>query len=181
MHDRQNRLFFFSRRQGDLPPLIRVEPRTFAYFAVILVLVGLAGWLYLQQASQVALHAHEIRQIQQHKERLRREIIALRAEVAQYGALERIAEAAQTKGYSLPSATERSRLVLLEVPMAAPTGSPEPGRLQAAPNAAGPQPGFWQHLLEQFRSWLTPSEQGYLPAQGWSAARAAARWCLQDG
>jgi hypothetical protein len=147
-----------------------------AYFTVILVLVGLAGWLYLYQASQVALYAHEIRQIQQDKEWLRREIIALRAQVAQYGALEHVMDVAQAKGYSLPSATDRTKLIILDVPVIEPTAAPVPGGSQAGPQTRSAPRSFWGELLDQFRAWMSPAEQGLGPERGKRLAWGMAWW-----
>jgi len=62
--------------------LTKVDLRSLAFFSVMLILIGLAGWLYLRQASEVAAYAHEIRELERDKERLLREITSLRADVA---------------------------------------------------------------------------------------------------
>ena len=112
---RDRPIFPGGRTPSDLPPLIRVDPRTLAYFGVILVLVWLAGWLYLHQASEAASYAHEIRDLMRSKEQLRREMIALRSQVALQGSLHDLRAIGQEWEYSLPSASDPRRRLLLEV------------------------------------------------------------------
>ena len=111
---RDRPIFPGGRTTSDLPPLIRVDPRTLAYFAVVLVLVWLAGWLYLHQASEAAAYAHEIRGLMQSKERLRRDIIALRAQVALEGSLNELRATGEQWHYSLPAASDPQRRLVLE-------------------------------------------------------------------
>ena len=78
MSDRRDALLFFYRRRPNDPNAgSRVPLRTLAFFGVMIVLIGLAGWLYLHQAAEVAAYAHDIRRLEHERERLHREIIAL--------------------------------------------------------------------------------------------------------
>jgi hypothetical protein len=114
-NDRRDTPISTGRRQrAERPPLIRVDPRTWAYFGVMLVLIWLAGWLFLHQASEVAAYAHEIRALMQRKERLHRELVVLRAEVAMLGSLSRLQETGAEWGYRLPSAADQQRILRLE-------------------------------------------------------------------
>ena len=155
MSEQPGRPLFASRkRTGDQPPLVRIDPHTLGYFTVILILLGLAGWLYLHQASQVATYAHQIRRLEHDKERLHREMIALRAQVAEAGALTRLLEQAP-EGYSLPQVSESDRMLIIEVPI-------EANNMEALPTkpvtpthseiTTRPLPG---RLMDQLGAWLS--------------------------
>jgi hypothetical protein len=136
--DRRDTPISTGRRQGtERPPLIRVDPRTWAYFGVMLVLIWLAGWLFLHQASEVASYAHEIRALMQSKERLHRELVVLRAEVAMLGSLSRLQETGAEWGYRLPSAADSQRILRLE---AYPVASVQPAQAGGASAAEMPKP-----------------------------------------
>jgi hypothetical protein len=107
----------------------RVDVRRWSYVGLVLALVGLAGWLYLEQASQVASFGHDIRQLERRKERLRREVTALHAEVAIAGSLSGLHAVGQDLEYALPSASDTSRYRLV------PFRAPDDGNL--APTGPG--------------------------------------------
>lgn len=163
----------YVRPRGEAPGgLIRVNVRSLTFFAVLLALIGLGGWLYLQQASEVASLAHEIRVLEREKERTHREIIALRAEVAMLGSLGRVLEAGTQLGYTLPDAFDRQRrLRVVYEPLPTPdedrversvagvAETPAPGR---GPHEDRAQ-GMVQRLVEQMRAWLAaPVDDGDL-------------------
>ena len=152
---------FVRPRDGAVTGLIRVDVRTLTFFAVLLALVGLGGWLYLQQASEVAALAHEIRVLEREKERLHLEITALRGEVAMLGSLGRVLEGGKQLGYTLPDTFDRERrLRVVYEPLPAPTEEPaapvatggEPASRQAFPEDRAP--GLVQRLVAQLRAWI---------------------------
>jgi len=99
----------YERAPESRPGVTRADIRNVAFVAVMLVLIGLAGWLYLYQTSEVASCARQIRNLEQVRERLHREIIVLRAEVARLGSLRRVLEVGEKLGYGLPEASDSSR------------------------------------------------------------------------
>jgi len=115
---------FFHVGQGlERSGATRIDLRRWAYVGLAVILLGLVGWLYLEQASEVASYGYEIRQLENRKERLRRELTALRAEVAMQGSLERIYAAGNSLGYSMPAADDSARRLAIEYVM--PPPSPE--------------------------------------------------------
>ena len=155
--NRDRLLLFWRRRPGDRPPLVRIDLRTVAFFGVMLVLIGLAGWLYLRQATEVSSYERDIRRLEQRRDRLRREIVALRAETGILGSLDRVQAAGAEWGYRLPSATDSQRRIRLEyAPIELPSGEPEQMLADATPAAdVEEDKGVLQHLREQFESWLS--------------------------
>ncbi len=158
MPNRRDILPFLYRPQpGGHGVTTRVDLRTLAFFVIILVLIGLAGWLYLRRASEVASYAHEIRVLERDKERLHRELIALRAEVAARGSLGRVLEVGKQFGYHLPASTDTTRHLRLAyqmtLPEPTPTAEPLAGGelLGSPPIKAG---GLLGRLLAQLRTWL---------------------------
>jgi hypothetical protein len=159
---------FVRPRDGTATGLIRVDVRSLTFFAVLLALIGLGGWLYLQQASEVAALAHEIRVLERDKERLHLEITALRGEVAMLGSLGRVLEAGTQLGYTMPDTFDRQRrLRVVYEPLPAPTEEPaapvvtdgEPASGQAFPEDRAP--GLVQRLVDQLRAWIAaPVEDG---------------------
>lgn len=150
--------------------LIRIDVRSVAFFGVLLALIGLGGWLYLQQASEVASLAHEIRVLERDKERLHREITALQGEVAMLGSLERVLEAGAQLGYVMPEAFDQERrLRVVYEPLAEPTAIPDAIMPASAPTTpqealtAGGAEGFVQRMVEQLREWIaTPVDDDEL-------------------
>jgi hypothetical protein len=152
-----------GRARGDI--------RVYMFFGIMLVLIGLAGWLYLRQASEVAAYAHEIRQLERDQERLHREITALRAEVALAGSLKRALVVGAQAGYTLPDAGDtvrRGRVEYQSAPKPTPTMElPKPAG--SRPNGAlgdvqVPGPAFVRHLFEQLKAWIeAPPGAGVVP------------------
>jgi cell division protein FtsB len=148
---------YWSHNRLNVPHL---NLRTVAFFAVLLGLIGLAGWLYLRQVSDVAAYAHEIRLLERQKEQLRREITALRAEVALSGSLARVREEGRKLGYALPETTDASRMARVEYP--APPSPPQ-ATDAARTDDGGSSPtaqGLLPTLLAQLRAWIaSPAEE----------------------
>lgn len=154
-------LLFYKRRREDRPTGALIDLRIVAYFGIMLALIGLAGWLFLHQSSEVAVYAHEIRELEWERERLHRRIVARNAEVARLGSLSRVLEKGDELGYRLPDAKDASRhiqvaypggdrLVLgaAQEPTASSVGMAERDR------------GLLQTLLSQFNAWLASTEEG---------------------
>ncbi len=169
-------LFFYRGRLRSRQAVIRLDAQTVAYFAAMLVLVGLAGWLYLHQASEVAAYAVEIRQLEQRKEERHRELVALRGQVAMLGSLERTLAIGSQAGYRLPQVTgdgiadgiARDRplhLVVDQAPSSERSGVGSNAR-RIAPSAqgAGGRPvariaterksGLLESLIDQLLTWM---------------------------
>jgi hypothetical protein len=141
-----------GRSRGDL--------RVYMFFGIMLVLIGLAGWLYLRQASEVASYAHQIRQLERDRERLHREITALRADVALAGSLHRALAIGAQAGYTLPDAGDTARRVRVEYQPAAKPTLPVPLPYPAGSLPAGaigdqfPGPAFMRGLFAQLKAWI---------------------------
>ena len=164
-------------RSGAATGLIRVDVRSLTFFAVLLALIGLGGWLYLQQASEVATLAHEIRVLERDKERTHREITALRGEVAMLGSLGRVLEAATQLGYAVPDAFDRQRrLPVVYEPLPTPTDDVvAPAQYSTPATGETPAPGqepredrvhgLVQRLVDQMRAWIaTPVDDDLEPS-----------------
>jgi len=106
--------FHLERPSTSRGGVTRIDIRKWSLIVLGLVLFGLVGWLYLEQASRVAGYGYTIRQLENRKERLRREITALRAEVAVSGSLTRVHQAGEELGYALPDATDPGRRLVVE-------------------------------------------------------------------
>jgi hypothetical protein len=160
-------LFFYRGRLRSRQAVVRLDARTVAYFAAMLVLIGLAGWLYLHQASQVAVYAHEIRQLEQRREERHRELVALRGQVAMLGSLERTLAIGRQAGYRLPKITEGDRqlhLAISQTPSNAHTSASTQDRSSTPRGeSAIPYPqrgrtelrsGFFESLIDQLLTWM---------------------------
>ncbi|NLT73822.1 MAG: hypothetical protein GXX94_06450 [Chloroflexi bacterium] len=100
MHDRER--LFIPYGRGPRNGGARVDLRMVAFFGTVLILLALAGWLYLRQASEVAALASEIRQLELEKEDRHRALVTLRGEVAMLGSLKRVLAEGTELGYALP-------------------------------------------------------------------------------
>jgi len=164
MPNRRDVLLFFYKRRVSRPPLTRIDPRSLAYFAAMLVLIGLAGWLYLHQASVVAAYGYEIRELERDKEQIHREIIALRAEVATLGSLQRVLEVGSQLGYSLPEASDAERRLHVQyqdihrsTPVSAgvqDSGLRRDGDSAMPPDGVTAPSSFFEGLVAQFKEWM---------------------------
>ncbi|MBC7236972.1 MAG: hypothetical protein H5T69_14115 [Chloroflexi bacterium] len=151
-------LFLHRGRLRDRQAAMRLDGRTLAYFAAMLALIGLAGWLYLHQASEVAAYAHEIRQLEERKEALHRELIALRGQVAMLDSLERAHKIGQQAGYRLPTVAERERQFRLRYipPQKVPT---EMAQAQSVDRESTVRRlDFFEGLVKQLTAWLETTD-----------------------
>ncbi|MCD6518412.1 MAG: hypothetical protein J7M05_00610 [Anaerolineae bacterium] len=154
----RQKLLFFYRRKPRRPRAPRVDPQTLIYFGVMLLLIGLAGWLYLNRASEVAAYAARIRALEEEKERLRQELVVLRARVAVEESLERTQKLGEELGYRLPRASEKQRYLWVVCP----AGRTEVVEVaKEEPREQQPIGNVFQRWGEQFREWLATS-----PAEG---------------
>ena len=163
MTDRQSFLpFLYGRQPGIRPSGSNASPTGLFYLATMITLIGLAGWLYLHQASQSATYAREIRDLAQVKERLHRDIVALRAEVAELGAYKRVLDIGEARGYAMPSVAEPSRYVVVPYHAPLPEAS-EPSvagiRVEVrrpASHGTGLGRDLIRSLVDELESWLSP-------------------------
>lgn len=157
MPDRRDVLPFFFRRRPNARSLTNwVDLRTLTFLGIMILLIALAGSLYLRQASEVAGYAHQIRQLELEKERVHREIVALRAEVAMQGSLKRVRDEGGKMGYRLPEASRVTYQLRVELAPTA-TATPVTNRPPAGlPGGIGQgEPGsLLQRLMEQLRTWI---------------------------
>ena len=150
-------LLYRERLEGR-PELTRVDLRNIAFVAIMLTLIGVAGWLYLYQTSEVASYARQIRDLEQQRERLHREIIVQRAEVARLGSLRRVVGVGEELGYRLPEAIDATRRLYVAY------APPETNLLQGSVRVEGDTPGgresgrrgvgLLQKLIAEFERWV---------------------------
>ena len=148
-------LFFYKRRPWPRPLVFRADRRSLGYFTAMLLLIGLAGWLYLYQASAVAGYSREIRGFERRKERLRRELIAMQAAVAMAGSLEHILQVGSEMDYRLPSASESGRHIRLQY--RSPDGAAATREKGLADQASAGRPSreaILGRLVDQLEVWL---------------------------
>lgn len=152
----------YERAPESGPGVTRADIRNVAFVAIMLALIGLAGWLYLYQTSEVASCARQIKDLEQVRERLHREIIVLRAEVARLGSLRRVLELGERLGYGLPEASDSSRhlSVVVRPPLqvSSPMGSvlPENGGAAGAPGGGSgtEEVGLLRELAAALERWI---------------------------
>jgi hypothetical protein len=129
---------------------LAVEVRPIVLGVLTMVLVTLAGWLYLEQATQVTDVAHAILTLDRQSQELRQEIVILRADSARLGALHRLVEQGERLQYALPDADDAARRLVIEAPSQA----------AVAQRAAPPWPGSAgaetpaQTPWERMKSWI---------------------------
>lgn len=163
MPDRRKPLpfFFYQRRAQKRTGASRVNLRSIGFFAAAVLLIGLVGWLYLIQASEVAGYAHEIRELQRRKEQLHREIVVLEGQVAEAGSLDRVMQACGELGYSLPDALDARRRLrvgytLPDVPTSSVSAEEAEEMADEAlqAQAEGRFSFTWEYLVTQVKVWL---------------------------
>ncbi len=158
----RDEIFIPYNRRGGQQDGSRTDMRMVVFFSVVLIALGLAGWLYLRQASEVTHLASAVRQQEVRKEELRRELVILHAEVAMLGSLKRVLQEGVEMQYDLPEAGDPDRSLTISCPGCQ---SPEAGALWSGDGASGvaqeePQ-GLWQEFKDWLAGWLRP----------WSSAR----------
>ena len=154
MHDRDRLFIPYGRRPGEGGA--RVDLRLIAFFGVVLLLLALAGWLYLRQASEVAELASEIRELELDKEARQRELVTLRGEVAMLGSLKRVLVEGIDMGYQLPDAASSDELLVIEcsADCTAPEIAPANAAVATLANTEPGDTGFWNVIIERFSKWI---------------------------
>ena len=157
MPQRRDKLLQFDERiSTSRISAMRVEPRMMAFLATILLLIGLAGWLYLYQVSTVAGYSRELRELQERKAVLRGEIGDLQAELAATDTLTETLAWGTEHGYALPSMDNPGRHVYVTV---------DPDRMKKSADGDQSEPpdlitaDWGDRVLEQLDRWITtPAE-----------------------
>lgn len=158
--NQRNELFIpYSRRDGQSG--VRVDLRMAAFFGIVLVLLGLASWLYLRQASEAARLASAVREQLLRREALHRELIILHAEVATLGSLKRVLREGTEMGYRLYDVGEATNQLVIECPGCRQAGADATWQLPgAADTAVQERNGPWQMLVEWLSGRLGPGPLG---------------------
>ncbi len=153
----RNELFIPYGRLGPDNGGARVDMRVVLFFALMLIVLGLAGWLYLRQSSEVALLASQVREQQIRKEELHRELVTLNAEVAMLGSLKRVLQHGIEEGYQLADASDASRHLSITCPGCRPLDAAyiQSGSV-VGPTVADEPDGAWQGFRDGLRGWLRP-------------------------
>jgi hypothetical protein len=151
--------YYWYGGRPDAPATWRMNLTNVLAWLVALVLIALVGWLYLLQASQVSSYAHEIRTLENEKERLNRLNTVLTGQVAELGSITRIRAAAEQLGYSLPSAGDVSRrIVLVYQPLPTPTAAVPVAGAVADGGQSAQKHSLIQRLQQQLDGWLQPAQ-----------------------
>jgi hypothetical protein len=155
MPDRDSVFIPYGRHPGEGA---RVDLRMVAFFGVMVLLLALAGWLYLRQASEVAELASEIRVLELEKEERQRELITLRGQVAMLGSLKRLLNEGIDRGYRLPDATTTDGQLIVacsdDCPDTGPAGlAVAPGSDDSGQSGAL---SAWSGFLDRLERWLKP-------------------------
>lgn len=155
MRDRDELFIPYSRRRE--PGGVWTDMRLVAFFGVAMLLLGLAGWLYLRQASEVTHLANAVREQELRKEELHRELVILNAEVAMLGSLKRVLQEGVEMGYVLPDAADPSQSLTVPCPGCRTPDTGVYGAQSAMATAAQQEPqGLWQDFRAWLASWLRP-------------------------
>ncbi len=142
--------------------LPHLEVRSIVFFASLLVVVGLAGWLYLHQASEVAASVQQIRRIQDENRVLQQQILALQADVAMLGSLKHIQELGTRQGYVAPQLSDSTSYLVLpyqpdDTVTAHEEGEKAEAQEPASPEAVEGAKGLGEKLLDQLMAWMRSS------------------------
>lgn len=138
MRAKQRPFYTGPRRTGEHPE--RYELGQYALFTVLLLLLALAGWLYMETTTAADAASIEILHLVHTREALRRDIVVLRAKLAQAESLQRINREADERGYLVVDAADETRHLPIIVDGLAPNRGGEPDQ---APS------GWWRWLQEQ--------------------------------
>lgn len=155
MHDRDRLFVPYGRRPGEGGGA-RVDLRMVAFFAVVLLLLALAGWLYLRQASEVAELASEIRLLELDKEDRHRELVTLKGQVAMLGSLKRVLNEGIEMGYSLPDVSSGQGQLVIECSTScvAPDMAAESVAMLNSRDPGAGEPGLWSKVLGRLGDWI---------------------------
>ena len=155
MHDRDRLFIPYGRRPGE-GGAARVDLRMVAFFGVVLLLLALAGWLYLRQASEVAELASEIRELELQTETRHRELVTLQGQVAMLGSLKRVLNEGIEMGYALPNAADASGQLVIEcsTDCTAPDLAGEDTVTVGDAMSKMEEPSLWGRLSGRLADWI---------------------------
>jgi cell division protein FtsB len=115
-----------------------------AMFGVLIILVAfsLLGWIYLTQASHVAMTSRRVQELEADKMRLQEENLQLMAEIAQLESVTRLAARAEALGFVHMQTKDAEFLVIAD---------PRLGTDLLAEKASAD--GWWANVAAQFIAW----------------------------
>lgn len=141
-----------------------LNPRTAAGLMLCIAFLSLVGWLYLTQASQIAVLGYRMEQIVTEIEQLRRDNALLRYQIAELETLPRIEARARQLGLGPMSRTTYLSISgdVRETGRGSAEVPPTPEAAPPAPAAADPLAGLsfpsvaelWAELRAQFTAWV---------------------------
>ncbi|MBN1937597.1 MAG: hypothetical protein JW934_23270 [Anaerolineae bacterium] len=108
----------------------------------ILAAFALLGWIYLSQASHVAMTSRRVQDLEDQKKQLQEQNLELMAQIAEYESVRRLAERAEALGFV--------RLPLDEVQFLA-VAEPKDRTMMLAD--ASPAQTWWAQVAAQFAAW----------------------------
>ena len=151
------------RREGGVQDWT-LNPRTAAGLMLCIAFLSLVGWLYLTQASQIAVLGYRMEQTVTKIERLRRDNALLRYQIAELETLPRIEARAKQLGLGPLRRTTYLSISgdVREVGGGSAEVPPTPGAAPPAAAAESPLAGLsfpspaelWAELRAQFAAWV---------------------------
>jgi len=152
-HERALFVDLYSRPATYQRAATRISSRALALVVGLLLLLTLAGLLYLSQASTAAGMRYSLLQRQREEARLQEQILLLRCEVAQHQSIGALQERAQKLG--LVDASPNDPQILCSIPAATAEGAavtaPPPAERGAEATAPGPLEWLLLHLVPGFQ------------------------------
>ncbi len=120
----------------------RLGDRAMVGVLCILAAFALLGWIYLSQASDVAMTSRRVQDLEEQKSQLQEQNLELMVQIARYESVARLAERAESLGFA--------RLPLDGVEFLAVV---EPRDETALLAAASSPPTWWAQVAAQFSAW----------------------------
>jgi len=120
----------------------KLESRAMFGVLIILVAFSLLGWIYLTQASHVAMTSRRVQELEADKMRLQEENLQLMAEIAELESVTRLAARAEALGFVHMQTKDAEFLVIAD---------PRSGTELLAEKA--PADGWWANVAAQFIAW----------------------------
>ncbi len=121
----------------------------------VIVIMGLVGWMYLSQASEVTETTRRIRELRQQKEELQRQNDQLAYDIARLASVDRLEKRARELGYV--AVWEARFLVVADYPTQKEDTLAEKTALaQDSPAEHTTSPavvGWWKSIASQFEAW----------------------------
>ena len=127
---------------------------------VVVVVMGLVGWMYLSQANESAETKRHIRELRQQKEELQRQNDQLTYENARVASVKRLETRARELGYV--AVCQARFLVVAGYPVQDDDTSDETAALaQGDPTkhaTSSAVVGWWKTVADQFEVWTQPDQ-----------------------